>query len=68
MKVDTDDLVTATDIAERAGVSQAAVWNWLARRESTRFPEPVFTAHRTTLWLWTDVHGWLIASGREETA
>lgn len=62
MKVDTSDLVTAIGIARRAGVGQAAVWNWAKRHDD--FPKPVFSEDRTNLWRWSQVKKWLEKTGR----
>ncbi len=64
MKVDTDDLVIASDIAILANVSAAAVSNWAARYDD--FPAPVFHSNRVTLWRWSDVRDWLRKTDRAE--
>lgn len=51
------DLVTPSQIAERAKVVPGAVNNW--RKRDPTFPEPVFEEARTVLWLWPDVESWL---------
>ena len=56
------DLVTAKQIAERAKVVPSAVNNW--RKRDPMFPEPVFEAPMTVLWLWPDVESWLWLSQR----
>jgi uncharacterized protein with beta-barrel porin domain len=62
-KVDLDDLVNATGIAERAGLAgPQAVVNWLAREDD--FPEPVAVYGKMKLWLWPDVHRWLVKKGK----
>ena len=60
--VDVDDLVSAGQIAERAGVTVAAVSNWSARNVS--FPAPVRDECRSRLWLWSEVQVWLGATRR----
>lgn len=66
MLVETDDLVTATMIAERAQVVPTAVANWQART-GNGFPLPVVSLPRTKLWLWPDVEAWLWVTGRHPT-
>lgn len=55
--VSVSDLVTGTEIAERYGVTPAAVANWTARYDD--FPQPVKEVPRLRLWLWTEVERWL---------
>jgi hypothetical protein len=58
VKVDTDDLCTAVDIANMAGVYPSAVSNWIARHAD--FPKPVFERPRACrLFLWSEVREWL---------
>jgi transposase-like protein len=61
--VDIDDLVDATEIARRFGVArQSVVHDW--RRRHADFPQPVFQALRTRLWLWSEVEAWGVETGR----
>lgn len=62
MMVDVDDLVSASQIAERAGVGASAVVNWSNRHVT--FPAPVRDEPRSRLWLWSEVQVWLGASRR----
>ncbi len=62
MRVDVDDLVTPSEIAERAGVTAAAVSNWSAR--DVTFPSPVKDTSRCRIWLWSEVQLWLRVTGR----
>lgn len=43
LMVETDDLVTPSDIARGLGIKAPRVAMWAARREQTKFPEPVLT-------------------------
>ena len=62
-RINVDDLVTATDIAERLGVKRAqVVHDW--RRRHTDFPEPLVTRPRVLLWAWKDVKEWARRTGR----
>lgn len=56
------DLVSAQDIAIRAGVTVAAVSNWLVRHPS--FPEPLLTLSGIRVYSWSAVEFWLKQTGR----
>jgi len=67
------DLVGPVEVSDRAGVSRGAIAQW--RRRHADFPAPVAVigmARRgprggsggTPIWRWSDVHGWLVATGR----
>jgi hypothetical protein len=67
------DLVGPVEVSTRAGVSRGAIAQW--RRRYADFPAPVAVigmARRgprggsggTPVWIWSDVHGWLVATGR----
>ncbi len=53
-------LVSAAEIARRAGVSRPAVANWAARHVG--FPEPVARLK----YDWREVEAWLAATGRPQ--
>lgn len=59
-----DDLVTRSQIAERAGVTRQAVTNWVggARQTATAFPAP-YVLTGGGLWLWGEVLDYLRAIG-----
>src|SRR5690625_3875196 len=51
-----DDLVSRTEIAERAGVTTQAVGLWArGERQGAAFPKPYITAGSTRLWRWGEV-------------
>jgi hypothetical protein len=73
--VNTDDLVTITEIAKRAGVTSAAVSNWIARYAKdpmcqgchhcpTPFPAKVVGSSRGGVYLWPQVADWLTTTGK----
>ena len=63
--VEPDHLVSLSDIANRAGVTRAAVSNYAGGTRCEGFPTPV--ARVTTdhpLWDWVEVARWLFQRGR----
>jgi hypothetical protein len=64
-KVDVDDLVGATEIAERLGYAHSESIHALRRRHPD-FPEPVAHLKRAHVWAWPDVEAWAKATGRLE--
>jgi hypothetical protein len=70
LRVEPDELVTATEIAERTGRSRESV-RLLASgaRGPGGFPPPVSGIYRRTrLWRWTDVVRWLAQLEPEQSA
>jgi predicted DNA-binding transcriptional regulator AlpA len=62
-KVDADELVGATEIAERIGLSHPeAVHTW--RKRYPDFPQPVAKLRRVMIWYWPDVERWARRTGR----
>jgi predicted DNA-binding transcriptional regulator AlpA len=62
-KVDVDDLVGASEIAERLGLSHAeTVHSW--RRRYPDFPQPVAKLRQAMVWAWPDVEAWAKHTGR----
>lgn len=61
-KVHLDDLVGATEIADRAQVRLDTVDKW--RRRHDTFPEPVKELAAGPIWLWSEIREWLDATGR----
>ena len=59
-RFDPDFLVTASDIAERSGLSRSAIANYAKGERGTNFPAPTFRLMTTSpLWDWVDVSEWL---------
>lgn len=56
------DLVTRTDIAERAGITTQAVGNYVRGSRGSDFPAPYFDV-ASGAWLWGEVLPWLRAQG-----
>lgn len=56
------DLVSMSEIAERAGVAKITVRKW--RERNLGFPEPLKTLTIGPVWEWTKVEKWLRATGR----
>lgn len=56
-KVDIDELVSSTEVAERLGVKRLqVVHDW--RRRHPEFPTPVLELGRTLIWYWPEVKAW----------
>jgi len=55
-------LVGLTEIAQRAGVGNAAVCNWTVRHED--FPQPIAELHMGPVFWWPHVEQWLKLTGR----
>lgn len=58
-----NDLVGATEIAERLGLSHSQTVHTLRRRYPD-FPHPVASLQRAHVWDWNDVQAWAKATGR----
>ncbi len=66
-----EDLVTRTEIAERASVTPQAVGSWIrGERQATQhgeFPKPFSIAGGSRgLWLWREVNEWLKGLGKDD--
>ena len=62
-RIDIDELVDATVIAQRLGVRRPqVVHDW--RRRHSDFPPPVYSSARATLWVWSEVAAWATTTGR----
>jgi len=60
VRIEPDPLVSATDIAERSGLTRAAVSNYVKGNRGHGFPVPVARFDTTSpLWKWTEVMRWL---------
>lgn len=58
------DMVTRSEIAERANVSRQAVTLWVTGKRQAAFPVPVSLAG-SGIWLWSDVSRWLVENLRD---
>jgi hypothetical protein len=62
-RIDVDELVGTTDIADRLGLSSAqVVREW--RRRHADFPAPVAKVGATLVWAWPEIAAWAKATGR----
>lgn len=61
-RVDPKDIVGASEIADRLGVSSSVVHDW--QRRYDEFPEPLLRLRMGLLWHWPDVEAWAQATGR----
>ncbi len=62
-KVDLDNLVGATEIAQRLGVKRPhLIHDW--RRRHPEFPKPVLELTGILVWDWREVEVWAKATGR----
>lgn len=65
IRVEPEPLVSLSDIAERAGLTKAAISLYARGQRGSGFPHPV--ARVTTdspLWNWADIAKWLNATGK----
>jgi Putative ATPase subunit of terminase (gpP-like) len=61
--LDVDELVGATEIAERLGISfSQSVHSW--RRRYPNFAKPVVELKQGLVWYWPDVERWATETGR----
>lgn len=64
-KLDVEQFVGATEIAERLGVSRGqVVHNWRARFDD--FPAPAFELAMGMVWYWPEVRRWAASHGKAE--
>lgn len=62
-KLDVDQLVGATEIAERLGVRRPqVVHDW--RRRHAAFPQPVLRLQQALVWYWPEIEKWARTTGR----
>jgi len=63
-KVDADQLVGASEIAERIpGISEPRTIHAWVRRHSD-FPKPIAELNSAMVWYWPDVEKWARKTGR----
>lgn len=55
--INPEQLVGASEIASRTGMSRQAVINWAKRYPD--FPEPIAVVSRVKLYRWPDIRSWL---------
>lgn len=64
-RIEPDPLVSLADMAERAGLSRAAMTNYAKGYRQSGFPAPrVKVSSGSPLWDWAEVAAWLHAHGR----
>ena len=64
-RVEPDPLVSLSDIAERAGLTRAAVSNYAKGERGREFPHPVArVTSESPLWDWSEVARWLHGRGQ----
>ncbi len=64
VSIENDELVWASEIAERIGRSRQSIDMLIdGRRGPGGFPEPAVVTRRNPLWNWADVAVWLAAYG-----
>lgn len=61
-KIRPEDIVGVREIADEAGVSRAAVFNWRTRHHG--FPNPIAELASGPLFWWPAVSEWLNKTGR----
>jgi len=61
--VNVNDLVGASEIADRLGLAHVESVHTLRRRHED-FPEPVTKLRQAMVWDWNDVEVWAKATGR----
>jgi predicted DNA-binding transcriptional regulator AlpA len=59
-RIDPDDLVDATEVAELLGLAHRNSVS-VYRKRHDDFPEPVVTKSRCLLWLRADVEAWAVS-------
>ncbi len=60
--IDPDDIVGASEIADRLGVSSSVVHDWQRRYDD--FPGPLRRLRMGLLWSWPEVLAWARSTGR----
>lgn len=65
VRIEPDPLVSASDIAERAGITRQAVSLYVNGERGEGFPAPVACVSGSRpLWKWSDVAAWLHTAGK----
>lgn len=60
--IDPDDIVGASEIADRLGVSSSVVHDWQRRYEE--FPDPIRRLRMGLVWAWPQIEAWARETGR----
>lgn len=69
LRIEPDDYVNATDIAQRMNVSREAVRKWIeGERGAGDFPYPVARVGQSPVWSWWEVANWLHRAGSLDEA
>lgn len=64
-RVEPDYLVSLSDIADRAGLSRAAITQYAKGERGQEFPTPIArVSSESPLWDWVDVSRWLLKRKR----
>ena len=65
LRFEPDFLVSASDIAERTGMTRAAVGLFIKGERRKGFPAPqIRVSSSSPLWDWVAVSGWLVEQGK----
>lgn len=65
LRFEPDFLVSATDIAERSGLTRAAIGHFGSGQRRDGFPAPhLRLASKSPLWDWVAVSAWLVEQGK----
>lgn len=68
VRIEPDPLVSASDIADRTGITRQAVSLYVNGERGDGFPKPVACiSGPRPLWKWSEVALWLHAAGKVET-
>lgn len=62
--IEPDDIVGASEIADRLGVSSSVVHDWQRRYDA--FPDPLRRLRMGLLWSWPEVESWARDTGRRK--
>lgn len=64
IRIEPDDLVSASEISRRAGVTREAVRLWIEGHRCDSFPGSRAMFGRSKVWSWLEVSRWLAASDK----